>query len=298
MIINQAALAAMFIGFKSDFQGAFAGAPKDFEKIATTIPSSTKENVYPWLGQTFQIREWLGDRVIQNLAVSDYAIKNVKYEGTLAVRREDLEDDALGIYKPVIQELGRAAGTHPDTLIFNLLLEGFSKPCYDGQPFFDPDHPVGLSGKEVSVSNFLGGSGTPWFLMCTGRPLKPLIFQKRRDYEFTHMDAPTDEQVFSREEYRYGVSARVNAGFGFWQMAVASRQELNPANYAAARSTMLGYVSDVGEPLGLLPDLLIVPPNLEGSARKILVNDRNDAGAANEWAGSAEILMTPWLARA
>jgi len=297
MIINQAALAAMLVGFRTDFQNAFNGAPKDFDKIATVVPSATRENAYPWLGQTFKIREWLGDRVIQNLAVSDYAIVNRKFEGTLAVKRDDIEDDTLGIYKPLLQELGRAAGTHPDTLVFGLLLDGFDKLCYDGQPFFDQDHPVGPQGQERSVSNYLGGGGTPWFLMCTKRPLKPLIFQKRREYEFVYKDKPEDDNVFMREEYLYGVSSRVNVGYGFWQMAIASKQPLTPANYAAARAMMLSYVSDVDEPLGLIPDLLVIPPNLEGAARKILVNDRNDAGATNEWAGSAEILMTPWLAR-
>jgi len=298
MIINQAALAAMLIAFRTEFQGAFAGAPKHWDRIATLIPSTTAENAYPWLGQNFVIREWLGDRVLQNLAVADYTIKNLDYEGTLAVKRKDLEDDTLGIYKPLVQELGRAAGTHPDQLIFQLLLDGFSKPGYDGQYFFDTDHPVGRQGQEKSVSNNMGGDGTPWFLMCTSRPLKPLIFQKRKEYEFVSMDRPTDENVFMRAQYLYGVEARLNVGFGFWQMAIASKKELIPANYAAARAAMLSFVSDVGEPLGLIPDLLVVPPNLEGAARKILVNDRNDAGATNEWAGSAELLMTPWLARA
>ncbi|UQZ89539.1 hypothetical protein C4J81_15390 [Deltaproteobacteria bacterium Smac51] len=298
MITNQSTLNAMFIGFKADYQSAFAGAPRDYEKIVTVIPSATRENAYPWLGQTFKISEWLGDRVIQNLDASDYTLKNKKYEGTVAIKRDDIEDDSLGIYKPVVQGIGRAAGDHPNELVFSLLKNGFTSPCYDGQYFFDPDHPVGLSGREKSVSNFMGGTGTAWYLMCTSRPLKPLIWQVRRDYEFTNMDAPTDEAVFMREEYRYGVSARCNAGYGFWQMCVASRQPLTPENYAGARAAMLSYVSDVGTPLGLLPDLLVVPPNLEGAARKILINDRSDSGASNEWAGSAETLMTPWLTEA
>lgn len=295
MILNQAALSAALIGFKNHYQNAFAGAPRDYEKIATVIPSSTRENVYPWLGQTFKIREWLGDRVVQNLEVCDYAIKNKKFEGTIGVRRDDFEDDNLGIYPPVIQELGRAAGTHPDSVIFKLLLDGFFTPCYDGQYFFDTDHPVGESGHEVSVSNTMGGTGAPWFLMCASRPLRPLIWQIRRDYEFVSMDSLTDEVVFQREEFRYGVSARANGGYGFWQMCIASRKDLTPANYAEARAAMLSYVSDVGEPLGLVPDLLVVPPTLEGAARKILKNERADNGSTNEWVNSAEMLMSPWL---
>jgi phage major head subunit gpT-like protein len=292
VIINESTLRAMYIGFRTEFQNAFEGAPKDFERIATTIPSATKENVYPWLGQNTALREWIGPRVIQNLIVHDYSIKNLKYEGTLGISRDAIEDDTIGVFKPAVQELGRAAGTHPDRLVFGLLLDGFNKTCYDGQYFFDADHPVG----DQSVSNVIDGSGTPWFLMVTKRALKPLIWQVRRPYEFVNRDRLEDSNVFEREEFIYGVSARVNAGFGLWQMAVACKDELNAANYAEARARILSFTSDTKEPLGLMPDLLVAPPALEGAVRKLLVNDRNDAGATNEWAGSAEFLITPWLA--
>ncbi|MDR1656137.1 MAG: Mu-like prophage major head subunit gpT family protein [Deltaproteobacteria bacterium] len=294
MIINDSTLRALFVGFRTEYQNAFEGAPKDFEKIATTVPSATKENVYPWLGQNTALREWIGERVIQNLSVHKYAIENRKFESTIAISRDSVEDDTIGIYKPAVQELGRAAGTHPDQMVFGLLKAGFSVPCYDGQYFFDTDHPVA----GVSVSNLIAGAATPWYLMVTKRALKPLIWQVRRPYEFVHKDKLDDDNVFMREEFLYGVSARVNAGFGLWQMAVACKDALTAANYAAARAKILSFTSDVGEPLGLIPDLLVVPPSLEGAARKLLINDRNDAGASNEWAGSAELLVTPWLATA
>ena len=219
MIINESSIAAIYLGFRTEFMGAFDQAPKDFEKISTTVPSATRENVYPWLGRTAKIREWLGERVIQNLEVHDYAIKNKKFEGTLAISRDDIEDDTLGVYKPALQELGRAAGSHPDQLIFELLKKGFENKCYDGQYFFDPDHLV----NGESVSNLIVGAATPWYLLVTKRPLKPLIWQLRRPYEFVNMDAPTSPNVFFKEEYVYGVSARANAGYALWQQAVGSK---------------------------------------------------------------------------
>jgi phage major head subunit gpT-like protein len=296
MFINRQSLAALFIGFKSDFQGAFEGAPKDYEKIATVIPSATKENIYPWLGQTINIRQWLGEKVIQNFEVHDYTIRNELFEGTVAINRIEIEDDTYGVFKPAMQELGRAAGTHPDKMIFSLLKDGFTKTCYDKQPFFDTDHPVGLKGAEKSVSNIIDGSKTPWYLMSTKRAVKPLIWQVRKPYEFVNLDAETDANVFYRNEYHYSVTGRVNAGYGFWQMAVACKGDLTAANYELARSMMQGYTNDAGEPLGLMSDLLIVPPSLEGAARRLLINDINTAGASNEWAGSAELLVSPWLA--
>jgi phage major head subunit gpT-like protein len=99
-----------------------------------------------------------------------------------------------------------------------------------------------------------------------------------------------------RDSYRYGVDARVNVGFGFWQQAFASKQTLNAAAYAAARAGMMSVKSDEGRPLGIMPRLLIVPPALEAAGLEILNAERDAAGATNVWRGTAELLVVPWLA--
>jgi phage major head subunit gpT-like protein len=59
---------------------------------------------------------------------------------------------------------------HPDELVFGLLKDGFTAECFDGQPFFDPDHPIELhEGTTVSVSNMQDGAGRAWFLSRTRR---------------------------------------------------------------------------------------------------------------------------------
>ena len=55
---------------------------------------------------------------------------------------------------------------------------------------------------------------------------------------------------------------------------------------------MMGFRADGGRPLGIKPNLLVVPPSLESAARKLLVKDEN---GGNEWAGSAELLVCEWL---
>ncbi len=296
MIINQQSLAAAFTGFKTLFQNAFAGAPSDFEKIAMVVPSTKAVEVYPWMGQTTAFREWIGDRVIQNLMAHDFSIRNKSFENTVGVNRDDMDDDSLGIYAPMISQLGIDAKQHPDQLVFALLAAGFTTLCYDGQNFFDTDHPVLSGGAEVSVSNHGGGSGTPWFLMDMTRAVKPLIFQKRRDYSFVAMDAPNDEAVFTRKLFRYGVDARVNVGLGLWQLAYGSKQALDADSYAAARTAMMGLRGDNGKPLGIRPTLLVAPPSLEKQALEVLKAERDAAGATNVYRDTAQLLVTPWLA--
>ena len=135
MIVNQSALKGIFVGFNTIFNKVFSETETKYEKIATTVPSKTKEENYKWLGKIPSMREWIGDREIQNLSASDYTIKNKDYELTVGVDRNDIEDDTLGIYNPVVSDIAASTKTFPDKLVFKMLKEGFDNKCYDGQPF-------------------------------------------------------------------------------------------------------------------------------------------------------------------
>lgn len=295
MIINQAALNALYTGFNTLFQQGFDSAVSQYNQVAMEVPSNTKSETYGWLGKTTSFRLWLGERVIQSLAAHSYTIFNQPFENTIGVDRDDIEDDTLGVYSPLMQMLGQDAKTHPDTLIFPLLKNGFSQTCYDGQYFFDSDHPVG----STTVSNTGGGAGTAWYLLDVSKPVRPLIFQKRKGYKFVSMDQESDEAVFMRKQYRYGVDCRVNAGYGLWQLAYASKQTLNSTNYAAARAAMQSMVGDNGNPLNIMPNLLVVPPSLETAARTLLnaelIADGSTGGNTNIYRNTASLLVTPWI---
>lgn len=94
----------------------------------------------------------------------------------------------------------------------------------------------------------------------------------------------------------YGVRARVNAGYGLWQMAYMSRLVLDEVNYGAARTAMINLRGDQGRVLGLKPNVLVVPPSLEAAARRVVMADRGPQGGPNVWQGTAEIVVSPHLA--
>lgn len=291
MIINQSALTGLYKMFSTIFQEAFSGVEPMYQRVAMTVPSSVREHTYAWLGAFPKMREWVGDRHIKNLELHSYTIANKDWESTIEVDRNDVMDDNLGVYDPIIAELGRTCAVHPDELVFGLLPLGFSTACYDGQYFFDTDHPV----KGESVSNFGGGAGTAWYLLDVTKSLKPLIFQDRMGVNFVAKDRPEDDNVFMKKKFVYGADRRDNVGFGLWQLAFGSKVALDAAGYAAARAAMMEFKDDEGRPLGITPNLLVVPPSLEGAAREILMNERDAAGATNKWRNSAEILVVPWL---
>ncbi|PKP76208.1 MAG: hypothetical protein CVT81_16000 [Alphaproteobacteria bacterium HGW-Alphaproteobacteria-3] len=298
MIINSQNLDLAFKGFKTVFNGAFDAAPAFADKIAMTVPSESRDETYGWMGLFPRLREWIGPRHVNNLTAHAYTIANRKFEATVSVGRTEIADDRLGIFKPVFSEMGRDARRHPEELIFALLKAGFDLPCYDGQNFFDTDHPVEMEqgAAPVSVSNMQAGAGAPWFLLDTSREVRPVVWQVREGYEFQAITQSSDHHVFLNDEYIYGVRARVNAGFGLWQLAFGSKATLDATNYAAARAAMMGFKSDGGRVLGVTPTTLVVPPSLESAARKLLNSEFAAGGETNEWKGTAELIVTPYLA--
>lgn len=289
MIINPQSLRGIFVAFNTLFTKAFEGQKPTFEKVATVVPSTTDSETYAWLGDIPGMREWVGDREIQNLSGSDYTIKNKDFELTVGVDRNAIEDDKIGLYNPSIQMLGESAALHPDELVFTLLSSGFKEKCFDGKAFYAADHAVGkaavsnkltaaltpesyktarammmsyknskgrslglvpnllvvppaleAAARDILVADFVNGTkntmqgtaeihvepnlktDTEWHLLCTNRPIKPLIFQQRKKAKFVSKTSETDDNVFMSKKFIYGVDSRGNAGFGFWQMAVGS----------------------------------------------------------------------------
>ncbi len=298
MQINNHNLTALNVAFKAAFMAGLAMAPSQWKQIATEVPSTTGSEEYGWLGQMPGLREWVGDRVVNAIAQHGYSIRNKDWEDTVAVPRNAIDDDQYGVYTPLFQELGRAAESHPDELVFGTALKnGFSSLCYDGQNFFDTDHPVlAADGSTTSVSNSGGGSGTPWFVLDTSRVIKPVILQMRKKPVFTAKTKPDDENVFQRKEYVWGVDGRWNIGYGFWQMAYGSKQTLDETALAAAIAAIGSFKGDYGRPLGLRPTLLVVPPSLELAAEKLLVATTGANGATNVMANKLKLLVAPWLA--
>ncbi len=299
MIINSAGLAALRTGFSTLFKKGLGQASSQYAKFATVVKSTTKEQKYGWLAKIPSVREWIGARVVQNISEADYSIKEKKWELTIGVDRDDIETDNLGTYSPLFEEMGQSTGSKWDELVFSMYKLGFVMLCYDGQAFFDTDHPVlDEAGNLISVANTDGGpAGNPaWFLIDNSRVVKPVILQKRKDFNFVAKDDDKDSNVFGLNEYLYGADARANAGYGFWQFAWGSRQELTPDNYEKARVALMEMKGDYGRPLGIKPDTLMVPPRLERAAKKILVNEKGPGGEDNEFQGTAKLEVIPWLA--
>jgi len=49
-----------------------------------TVPSTGRDEIYGWLGQFPQLREWIGQRHVHNLKAHSFTITNRKFESTVS----------------------------------------------------------------------------------------------------------------------------------------------------------------------------------------------------------------------
>lgn len=162
MVINGENMNSIFTGYSVAFNRGYSETQVLHNQISMTIPSETRETTYAWLGQIPNMREWIGEREIQNLMTHDYTIKNRTFELTTKIPVNDITDDQYGVYAPLMSDMGLSAKKHPDVLIFNLLGQGFQEKCYDKVPFFSNKHPMGkgsivqsnMGTKKLSATSY------------------------------------------------------------------------------------------------------------------------------------------------
>jgi phage major head subunit gpT-like protein len=81
---------------------------------------------------------------------------------------------------------------------------------------------VDFNTAELVVWPALATSEYAWFLVETGLPLKPLIFQEEKPVGMTALTSATDEHVFKKHEFLYQAYGRYGAGYGLPELAYGS----------------------------------------------------------------------------
>ena len=67
------------------------------------------------------------------------------------------------------------------------------------------------------------------------------------------------------------------------------------ASFGAARTAMKKQLDEEGRPLGVMPNILLVPSALEDTAMALMTADRLEDGKVNIYKGTAEVMHSPWL---
>lgn len=182
MIVNSGNIVNLGRTFKAITLASLEAQDPKWKIIAMLVTSTTAQNDYGWLNAIPGMREWVGERVVQNLSDSGYSIKNKDFELTVGVDRNNIEDDNVGLYTPMFQQLGYAVAYSPDEIIFDLLRRGFEERCYDGRTFFAANHPVGkktfsnVSNKKLTRTEYRTALATMRSQTNeAGRPLRSFL---------------------------------------------------------------------------------------------------------------------------
>ncbi|HBC3857208.1 TPA: Mu-like prophage major head subunit gpT family protein [Vibrio parahaemolyticus] len=277
-------------------RGLNAANPQ-WSMIATEVPSSGAQNFYGWLKDLPGIVEWVGDRQLADLGKHGYSIVNKTWESSISISRDEVDDDQIGHYSVIAQNYGDQVAYFPDTLAYPLLAAGFTTLCYDGQNYFDTDHPLETT-PATTFSNVVGDpstdTGEPWFLIDDTKVLKPVVYQNRRPFVFKNMN-PTEEYTWFNNKYAAGVDGRCNVGFSFPQLAIGSKAALTDANYEEAKKLLQKMKKVDGTPIGVRATKLVVGPDNEAAAKKLIARMLIEGGDSNIYYNDVEIVVSPLI---
>lgn len=154
MLVNKSALDSIFTGLKTIFNNTLKAQPGGWQATAMEVQSTGAGEDYAWLSRFPKMRKWVGEKFIKVLEAGKYYKSNEDWETTIAVDRNDIEDDRLGIYNTQAMGAGESAAELRDIIVDDLKNGAFAATCMDGQFFYDTDHPLQNSdGVASSVSN-------------------------------------------------------------------------------------------------------------------------------------------------
>jgi phage major head subunit gpT-like protein len=243
------------------------------------------------------MREWVNDREVQGLSdFPAYQLTNKKWELTIGVPRDDLEDDQYGLYLPIAEEMGFEGRNHKTELVFSALYNGDAAGAiaYDGLPFFSASHKASKEAAST-YSNLTAGGGERWVLIDDTRPLKPIIFQQRRDPVLVNKNKVDDDNMFWEDQAIWGMDGRYAAGYAFPQLAHMSKADLTEENLQAAITAMKKLKDGKGKKLAIKPSLLVVGPDNELKARKLLQHVAKANGESNIMLNSLKLHVSSFF---
>lgn len=152
--VDTSTLTAIYESVRALFLEIYNSTPPAYTDYAMEVESNAQTEQYHWLGAFPRMKEWVSERVVERLGAFMYSVENRNYEDTISIDMNDIEDDRVGLYRPIIELAAQTARNHPAQLALQIF---DNNPVgYDGQTLFSATHSEGDSGIQ---SNIVLGSG-------------------------------------------------------------------------------------------------------------------------------------------
>lgn len=151
-------LLALQVGVSKAFQRGVERAEQWWQQIATDVTSTTTKNIFPWEEMLPDYRKWVGERVVHRPVIRFQELVNEDFEDTVGIPANALRDDQLGLYTGQFEQLGEAGSNLWNRLVLDAIKRGLTTTVYDGQFFFDTDHPIDVENPGAgTMSNKITG---------------------------------------------------------------------------------------------------------------------------------------------
>lgn len=112
-------------------------------RLAKVTTSTKLQETYPIDLMSIVFREWKGARRFRNAGEIFFTIRNKPFESSIAFDRDQYDDNDLAMKLGDLSPRFNAAFMSKQAdAVAQLLNNGHSQVCFDGQYFFDTDHPV------------------------------------------------------------------------------------------------------------------------------------------------------------
>ena len=141
MQITQGNLEAVFTGLKATFSEAVQSTEDEqISRLMELVPSTSGSEDYPVSTLLGDLEEVLDEVTITGIGAFVQSVPNRTFARIVQVKRNDIADDNIGVYRPGVRQLGRRAALYPLRLAAETLLTGFTDEWVDGAAVFDSGH--------------------------------------------------------------------------------------------------------------------------------------------------------------
>lgn len=181
----------LFQGLNLNFQKGFSEVQPVFTAdMYEKTGSSSRENIYPALAQMPGFREWLPgqSREMRDVEMLDFKVPNRKFEATVRIYSDDIDDIQTGSYGLTAKMLGAETALEPDRLFAEMIEKGFTTvKTFDNVAWFSNSHSYGLSTIDNLTTALLSESAYAAAVaamrsfkyqadkLSTARPLNPIM---------------------------------------------------------------------------------------------------------------------------
>jgi phage major head subunit gpT-like protein len=154
MIINAENLQALEQTIITAWKEGLNSVPTlDLSFMTTPFPSTGAMNLYPFIEDLGQWREWLGERVWNNLKASKFQVTNRDFEKSYKLPKKDIDDDQYAVFPSMVQ-LAAAGWPHLKNTIRMDVITGNAE-TFTGKALLADDHAYGDNTIDNLVADAL-----------------------------------------------------------------------------------------------------------------------------------------------